>query len=47
MCIRDRGLRVNPDGVLRHLVALERPALAGYEPEQLSLFAPAGQEGTA
>ena len=41
------GLRVNPDGVLRHLVALERPALAGYEPEQLSLFAPAGQEGTA
>ena len=41
------GLRVNPDGVLRHLVALERPALAGHEPEQLSLFAPAGQEGTA
>ena len=32
------GLRVNPDGVLRHLVALERPALAGHEPEQLSLF---------
>ena len=32
------GLRVNPDGVLRHLVALERPALAGAEPEQLSLF---------
>ena len=26
------------DGVLRHLVALERPALAGAEPEQLSLF---------
>ena len=26
------------DGVLRHLVALERPALAGHEPEQLSLF---------
>ena len=32
------GLRVNPDGVLRHLVALEKPALAGHEPEQLSLF---------
>ena len=32
------GLRVNPDGVLRHLAALEQPALAGYEPEQLSLF---------
>ena len=32
------GLRVNPDGVLRHLVALEKPALAGNEPEQLSLF---------
>ena len=32
------GLRVSPDGVLRHLVALEKPALAGHEPEQLSLF---------
>ena len=32
------GLRVSPDGVLRHLVALEKPALAGKEPEQLSLF---------
>ena len=32
------GLRVNPDGLLRHLVALEKPALAGGEPEQLSLF---------
>ncbi|MCI8537787.1 MAG: putative DNA modification/repair radical SAM protein [Oscillospiraceae bacterium] len=32
------GLRINSDGVLRHLVALERPALAGPEPEQLSLF---------
>ena len=32
------GLRVDPDGLLRHLVALERPALAGHEPEQLSLF---------
>ena len=41
------GLRVNPDGVLRHLVALERPAQAGPEPAQLSLFAPAEQEGTA
>ena len=38
------GLRVNPDGVLRHLVALERPALAGAEHEQLSLFR---EEGTA
>ena len=36
------GLRVNPDGVLRHLVALERPALAGHEPEQLSLFEQTG-----
>ena len=32
------GLRVSPDGVLRHLVAQERPLLAGGEPEQLSLF---------
>ena len=26
------------DGLLRHLAALEAPALAGPEPEQLSLF---------
>ena len=32
------GLRVRPDGVLRHLVALEKPKLLAYEPEQLSLF---------
>lgn len=32
------GLRVRPDGVLRHLVALERPNLLPYQPEQLSLF---------
>lgn len=32
------GLRVSPDGVLRHLVALERPRLAQHMPEQLSLF---------
>ena len=38
------GLRVNPDGGLRHLVALERPALAGAGHEQLSLFR---EEGTA
>ena len=38
------GLRVNPDRVLRHLVALERPALAGAGHEQLSLFR---EEGTA
>ena len=36
------GLRVNPDGVLRHLVALEKPALVQNEPEQLSLFDDAG-----
>ena len=30
--------RVRPDGVLRRLVALEQPALAGPAPEQLSLF---------
>lgn len=35
-----RGLRISGDGVLRSLVALERPALAGPEPEQLSLFDP-------
>lgn len=33
-----QGLRVSPDGVLRHLAALERPAIARWEPEQLSLF---------
>ena len=32
------GLRVSEDGLLRHLVALEAPALAGSVPEQLSLF---------
>ena len=36
------GLRVNPDGLLRHLAALERPALAGEEPEQMSLFEQTG-----
>lgn len=32
------GLRVAPDGILRHLVATERPMLAQAAPEQLSLF---------
>ena len=32
--------RVKPDSVLRQMVALERPLLAGDVPEQLSLFAP-------
>lgn len=32
------GLRVSEDGLLRHLVSLEAPALAGPAPEQLSLF---------
>ncbi len=32
------GLRVNEDGLLRHLVSLEAPALAEPAPEQLSLF---------
>lgn len=32
------GLRVSEDGLLRHLVSLEAPALAGPVPEQLSLF---------
>lgn len=32
------GLRVAPDGILRHLVAAERPMLAQAAPEQLSLF---------
>ena len=35
-----RGLKVSQDGLLRHLVALERPALAEPMPEQLSLFGP-------
>ena len=35
-----RGLKVSEDGLLRHLVALERPALAQPMPEQLSLFGP-------
>jgi len=33
-----RGLKVSQDGVLRHMVALERPMLAQAAPEQLSLF---------
>lgn len=32
------GLSVTQDGILRHLVAEERPRLLRYEPEQLSLF---------
>ena len=32
------GLKVREDGLLRHLIALEAPNLAGPEPEQLSLF---------
>lgn len=32
------GLRVKPDGVLRNLIALEKPTLLATEPEQLSLF---------
>ena len=31
--------RVKPDSVLRQMVTLERPLLAGDVPEQLSLFA--------
>ena len=38
------GLRVSPDGVLRHLVAQERPMLPQGAPEQLSLF---GEEGAS
>lgn len=38
------GLRVRPDGVLRHLVALERPNLLPYQPEQLSLFEGGGAQ---
>ena len=33
-----QGLRVSEDGLLRHLISLEAPALAGSAPEQLSLF---------
>ncbi len=33
-----QGLRVSEDGLLRHLVSLEAPALAAPMPEQLSLF---------
>ena len=36
------GLRVSPDGVLRHLVAQERPMLPQGAPEQLSLFEQTG-----
>ncbi|MPN23934.1 hypothetical protein SDC9_171327 [bioreactor metagenome] len=32
------GLRVRPDGILRNLVALEKPMLLAPEPCQLSLF---------
>ena len=32
------GLHVSQDGILRHLVALERPLLTQSAPEQLSLF---------
>lgn len=32
------GLRVSQDGVLRHLVALEKPLLAQEAPEQLCMF---------
>ena len=38
------GLRVREDGILSHLAALERPALAQVQPEQLSLF---GEEGAS
>ena len=36
-----RGLQVSEDGLLRHLISLEAPALAPPMPEQLSLFEPA------
>ena len=36
------GLRVKEDGILRHLVALERPLLSREIPEQLSLFEETG-----
>ena len=32
------GLRVREDGIIRHLVAQERPMLAQEAPEQLCLF---------
>ena len=38
------GLRFREDGILSHLVALEKPALMANMGEQLSLF---GEEGTA
>ena len=38
------GLRVREEGILPHLVALEKPALMAAMPEQLSLF---GEEGWA
>ena len=37
------GLKVREDGLLRHLMALEAPNLAGPVPEQLSLFDPVSQ----
>ena len=33
-----QGLHISEDGLLRHLVSLEAPALADPAPEQLSLF---------
>ena len=36
------GLRVREDGILSHLAALDRPALAQVQPEQLSLFEQTG-----
>ena len=33
------GLHVKEDGLLRHLISLEAPALAAPMPQQLSLFA--------
>ena len=36
------GLWVKEDGILRHLVALERPLLSREVPEQLSLFEETG-----
>ena len=38
------GLRVREEGIRSHLAALERPALAQIQPEQLSLF---GEEGAS
>mgnify|MGYP000305953360 CR=1 FL=1 len=38
------GLRVREEGILSHLAALDRPALAQVQPEQLSLF---GEEGAS